>query len=44
MSKVHLGVKRPIRKYDGILVINTYTNELVASGKLEQPQTRKLKK
>lgn len=30
--------------YDEILVINTYTNELVASRDLEKPLVRRLKK
>lgn len=30
--------------YDSILVIDTYTNELVASRELEKPLVRKLKK
>ena len=30
--------------YDSVLVINTYTNELVASRELEQPLVRRLKK
>lgn len=32
------------RKYDGVLVIDTYTNDLVASRELEQPLVRRLKK
>ena len=32
------------RKYDGVLVIDTYTNELVASRELEKPLVRGLKK
>lgn len=32
------------RKYDSVLVIDTYTNELVASRELEEPLTRKLYK
>ena len=32
------------RKYDGVLVIDTYTNELVASRELEEPLVRRLKK
>lgn len=30
--------------YDSVLVIDTYTNELVASRDLEQPLVRRLKK
>ena len=30
--------------YDDVLVIDTYTNELVASKELEQPLVRRLKK
>ena len=29
------------RKYDGVLVIDTYTNELVASRELEEPLVKK---
>ncbi|MBQ9607811.1 MAG: hypothetical protein IJV15_00030 [Lachnospiraceae bacterium] len=32
------------RKYDGVLVIDTYTNELVASREFEKPLVRRLKK
>lgn len=32
------------RKYDGVLVIDTYTNELVASRELEKSLVRRLKK
>lgn len=32
------------RKYDGILVIDTYTNELVASRELEREYTKKRRK
>ena len=32
------------RKYDGVLVIDTYTNELVASRELEDTIVRRLKK
>ena len=32
------------RKYDGVLVIDTYTNELVASRELEEPYIKRRKK
>lgn len=32
------------RKYDGVLVIDTYTNELAASREFEKPLVRRLKK
>lgn len=32
------------RKYDGVLVIDTYTNELVASREFEKPLVRRLGK
>ena len=32
------------RKYDGVLVIDTYTNELVASRDLEEPLIKKRRK
>ena len=32
------------RKYDGVLVIDTYTNELVASRELEREYTKKRRK
>lgn len=32
------------RKYDEVLVIDTYTNEAVASRELEKPLVRRLKK
>ena len=32
------------RKYDEVLVIDTYTNELVASREFEKPLVRRLKK
>lgn len=32
------------RKYDEVLVIDTYTNELVASREFEKPKTKKLQK
>lgn len=32
------------RKYDGVLVIDTYTNELVASRELERHYVRNLRK
>ena len=32
------------RKYDGVLVIDTETNKLVASRELEEPLVRRLKK
>lgn len=32
------------RKYDGVLVIDTYTNGVVASRELEEPYTRKRRK
>lgn len=38
MDKVNRNI------YDSILVIDTYTNELVASRELEEPLVRRLKK
>ena len=32
------------RKYDGVLVIDTYTNELIASRELEREYTKKRRK
>ena len=32
------------RKYDGVLVIDTYTNELVASRELEEPYIKRRKR
>ena len=32
------------RKYDEVLVIDTYTNELIASRELEEPLVMRLKK
>lgn len=32
------------RKYDGVLVIDTYTNKLIASRELEEPLIKKRRK